>query len=109
MLWAGLQTAAWVSVADTGERHASKNGFCTPIGNDDFAWFATQPSKSRSNFLDLLRTGRIDHVINDAALDCVRRRALGGSVIEQLAAQAHLDLIRCRSHRIQSVLPRKAL
>jgi hypothetical protein len=33
---AGLQTAAWVSVDDTGARHAGKNGFCTQIGNDHF-------------------------------------------------------------------------
>ena len=37
VLRAGLQTAAWVSADDTGARHAGKNGFCTQIGNDDFA------------------------------------------------------------------------
>jgi len=37
VLRAGLQTAAWVSVDDTGARHAGQNGFCTQIGNDDFA------------------------------------------------------------------------
>jgi hypothetical protein len=51
VLRAGLQTAAWVSVDDTGARHAAKNGFCTQIGNDDFAWFGTRTSKSRLNFL----------------------------------------------------------
>ena len=83
VLRAGLQTADWVSVDDAGARHASKNGFCTQIGNVDFAWFTAQPSKSRLSFLDLLRAGHIDHVINDAALDCMRRCALAGSVIEQ--------------------------
>ena len=63
------QTAAWVSVDDTGARHAGKNGFCTQIGNDDFAWFATRTNKSRLNFLDLLRAGHTDYVINQAALD----------------------------------------
>ena len=52
VLRAGLRTAAWVSVDDTGARHAGKNGFCTQIGNDDFAWFGTRTSKSRLNFLD---------------------------------------------------------
>jgi hypothetical protein len=52
VLRAGLQTAAWVSVDDTGARHAAKNGFCTQIGNDDFARFGTRTSKSRLNFLD---------------------------------------------------------
>ena len=55
-----LQTAASVSVDDVGAGHASKNGFCTQLGNDDFAWFTTQPSKSRLSFLDLLRARHID-------------------------------------------------
>ena len=103
VLRAGLQTAAWVSVDDTGARHAGKNGFCTQIGNDDFAWFGTRTSKSRLNFLDLLRAGHTDYVINEAALAYMRGRALAGSVIHQLAAhqqtrfadqaawQTHLD------------------
>lgn len=44
VLPAGLQTASWISVDDTGARHAGKNGFCTEIGNDDFAWFGTRTS-----------------------------------------------------------------
>jgi hypothetical protein len=35
----------------------------------------------------LLRTGHTDYVINDAALDYMRDRALSGSVIRQPAAQ----------------------
>ena len=86
VLRAGLETAAWVSVDDTGARHAGKNGFCTQIGNDDFTWFGTRTSKSRLNFLDLLRAGHTDYVINQAALDYMRVRALAGPVINQLAA-----------------------
>jgi len=72
-------------VDDTGARHAGKNGFCTQIGNDDFTWFGTRPSKSRLNFLDLLRAGHTDYVINQAAVDYMRGRALAGPVINQLA------------------------
>jgi Transposase IS66 family len=86
VLRAGLQTARWISVDDTGARHAGKNGFCTQIGNDDFAWFATTPSKSRMNFLDLLRAGHSDYVINEPALAYMRERALAGPVIRLLAA-----------------------
>jgi hypothetical protein len=32
VLRAGLQTAAWISVDDTGARPAGRNGFCTQIG-----------------------------------------------------------------------------
>jgi hypothetical protein len=31
VLRAGLETASFVSVDDTGARHAGKNGFCTQI------------------------------------------------------------------------------
>jgi hypothetical protein len=36
VLRVGLQTANWITVDDTGARHAGKNGFCTQIGNDRF-------------------------------------------------------------------------
>ena len=86
VLRAGLQTAAWISVDDTGARHRGTNGVCTQIGNDDFAWFATTRSKSWLNFLDLLRTGHTEYVVNEAALAYMRDRALAGPVICQLAA-----------------------
>jgi hypothetical protein len=85
VLQAGLQSARWITVDDTGARHAGRNGFCTQIGNDDFTWFGTRASKSRLNFLDLLRAGHTDYVINDAALDYMRSRSLAGPVISRLA------------------------
>ena len=81
VLRAGLETAAWISVDDTGARHKLKNGFCTQIGNDHFAAFATTGSKSRLNFLTVLRAGYGDYMINAEALDYMRRRALAGSVV----------------------------
>lgn len=87
VLRAGLQTASWVTVDDTGARHAGRNGFCTQIGNDAFTWFATRTSKSRLNFLDLLRAGHGDYVVNNAALNYMRSRALSGPVLSRLAAE----------------------
>jgi hypothetical protein len=69
VLRAGLETSPWVSADDTGARHAGKNGFCTQIGNEWFTWFRTRSSKSRLNFLDLLRAGYTDYQLNDAAYD----------------------------------------
>src|SRR5947209_15447450 len=83
---AGLETSVYVSADDTGARHAGKTGFCTQIGNDWFTWFGTRASKSRLNFLDLLRAAHTDYVVNDAALAYMRERALAGPVIRQLAA-----------------------
>jgi hypothetical protein len=85
VLRAGLSSAAWITVDDTGARHKAANGFCTQIGNAHFAWFGTTQSKSRSNFLDLLRAGHGDYVINAEALAYMRQRALAGPIIARLA------------------------
>jgi hypothetical protein len=81
----GLSSARWITVDDTGARHKAANGFCTQIGNAHFAWFGTTASKSRSNFLALLRAGHGDYVINAEALVYMRQRSLAGSVIARLA------------------------
>jgi Transposase IS66 family len=75
------------SASTTPARHRAHNAVCTQIGNDHFAWFGTTAAKSRLNFLELLRAGHRDYVINPAALDYMRQRALSGPVIAQL--QAH--------------------
>jgi hypothetical protein len=87
VLRAGLAQAAWITVDDTGARHKAANSTCTQVGNDHFAWFGTTASKSRLNFLELLRAGHLDYVINAEALAYMRERALSGPVIERLATQ----------------------
>ena len=74
VLRAGLSSAKWITVDDTGARHKAVNGFCTQIGNAHFAWFGTTGSKNRSNFLDLLRAGHDDYVINAEALAYMHQR-----------------------------------
>lgn len=86
VLRAGLTHGGWISVDDTGARHRGRNGFCTQIGNDAFTFFATTGSKSRANFLGLLRAGHGDYVLNDQAFGSMRRRNLAGPVIAMLAA-----------------------
>jgi Transposase IS66 family len=112
VLRAGLKTASWITVDDTGARHKGANGVCTQIGNDNFAWFGTTGSKSRLNFLDLLRAGHTDYLINDAALSYMRQRALSGPVIARLAEhpdkqfadtaawQAHLERLGITELRV---------
>jgi hypothetical protein len=86
VLRAGLSHGGWISVDDTGARHQGKNGFCTQIGNDAFTFFATTASKSRANFLGLLRAGHGDYALNDQAFAYMRRRRLAGPVVARLAA-----------------------
>jgi len=85
VLRAGLLSAAWITVDDTGARHKAANGFCTQIGNAHFAWFGTTTSKSRGNFLELLRAGHGDYVINAEALAYMRQRVLASPVIARMA------------------------
>jgi Transposase IS66 family len=87
VLRAGLETSPFVSVDDTGARHAGKNGYCTQIGNDWFTSFATRTSKSRLNFLDLLRAGHTDYLLNDAAYGYMRKQGLPAASIANLTAQ----------------------
>jgi hypothetical protein len=85
VLRAGLASSPWITVDDTGARHKAKNGFCTQIGNAHFTAFVTTGSKSRLNFLSLLRAGHGDYVVNDEALAYMRERALSGPVIAKFA------------------------
>lgn len=86
VLRAGLATARWITVDDTGARHANRNATTTQIGDDRFTAFRTGFSKSRGNFLDCLRAGHGEYVINEAALAYMDGRALAGPVIRMLAA-----------------------
>jgi hypothetical protein len=85
VLRAGLASASWITVDDTGARHKAKNGFCTQIGNAHFTWFGTTASKNRANFLALLRAGYADYIVNDEAIAYMRQRNLAASVITRLA------------------------
>jgi Transposase IS66 family len=82
----GLASARWVTVDDTGARHAGRNETTTHIGDDRFAWFATRPSKSRLNVLELLRAGHPDHVINAAAAAYLLEHGVPEPVITALIA-----------------------
>jgi len=101
----GLETARWITVDDTGARHAGRDGVVTQLGDNRFAAFRTGPSKSRLAFLATLRSGHADFVVDEEALAYMRSRALAGPVIALLEAhptrrfadeavwQAHLETL----------------
>ncbi len=68
ILAVGLEVSSYINVDDTGARHKGKNGYCTHIGNESFSWFESTASKSRINFLKLMRAGHSDFVINMDAI-----------------------------------------
>jgi len=112
LLRAGLETARWISVDDTGARHQARNGVCTQIGNDSFTTFRTTSSKSRLNFLGLLRAGHSDFVLNDAAFAFMGAHGLSQVLLAKLtehperrfagadAWQVHLDRLGFVAHSV---------
>lgn len=92
LLSAGLEVSDYINVDDTGARHAGKNGYCTHIGNEFFAWFESTGSKSRINFLQLLRNGHGDYVINEDALSHIKRQSFPQPLLARLAEDANKHL-----------------
>src|SRR5215468_7320975 len=84
VLEAGLR-GPYVTVDDTGARHAGENGYTTQIGADIFTVFRTGPSKSRLAFLSRLCGSTAFYVINDAALGYMKERQLPQPVIDKFA------------------------
>jgi len=85
LLRVGLDLSSYIHVDDTGARHQGKNGYCTHIGNERFAYFASTGSKSRVNFLELLRAGRQDYRLTDEALAYMKAQKLPTGPLALLA------------------------
>ncbi|MDZ7761979.1 MAG: transposase [Desulfovermiculus sp.] len=84
ILTAGLEVSDYVNVDDTGARHAGKNGYCTHIGNELFAWFESTDSKARLNFLNLLRGEHTDYMLTPEAFDYMQAQKLPKKVLSLL-------------------------
>jgi Transposase IS66 family len=88
---AGLRASAYVSVDDTGARHAGKACYTTQFGSDRFTAFRTGPSKSRLMFLRNLLGGTARYAINAAAVAYMRAANLAHGVIEALSGANVLE------------------
>lgn len=86
LLTAGLVVSSYLNVDDTGARHKGKNGYCTHIGNELFSWFESTESKSRINFLKLLRAGHSDYFINMDAITYMEANKLPQKVLKPIIA-----------------------
>jgi hypothetical protein len=84
LLPTALAVSTYVQVDDTGARHRGHNGFCTQIGNELFAFFASTDSKSRLNFLEILRQPHTDYRINQTAVAYWRRQKLPKALVDPL-------------------------
>lgn len=85
ILQKGLEVSSYVTVDDSGARHQGKNGYVTHIGNEFFAWFQSTDSKSRINFLSLLRAGNDEYHLSDAALLYMKQHKLSLETFEKLS------------------------
>ena len=88
---AGLRASPFISVDDTGARHAGKGCYTTQFGSDRFTAFRTGPSKSRLAFLRNLLGGTARYAINGAAAAYMRAANLAHGVIEALSGAERLE------------------
>jgi Transposase IS66 family len=84
VLAAGLTASSYIGTDDTGARHQGKNGYCTAIGNDLFAYFESTDSKSRLNFLQVLQGRERTYAINETTLAYWERQKLATALVAQL-------------------------
>lgn len=68
LLTTGIRCSSYIQTDDTGTRHKGKNGYCTIINNESFAWFESTDSKSRENFVSLLHRPWSTYSFTDDAL-----------------------------------------
>jgi hypothetical protein len=81
---AGLAVSSYIGTDDTGARHQGKNGYCTALGNDFFAYFESTACKSRLNFLQVLHGQHRSYAINETTLAYWKRQELAQAVVEAL-------------------------
>jgi len=86
LLAAGLAASSYIGTDDTGARHQGKNGYCTALGNELFAYFESTDSKSRLNFLQVLQGSQRDYAINETALAYWDRQELSAALTSSLTA-----------------------
>ncbi len=96
---AGLRGSPFISVDDTGARHAGKTCYTTQFGSDRFTAFRTGPSKSRLAFLRNLLGGTARCAVNAAAETYMRAANLAHGVIAALSGADVLERIAFRLNR----------
>ena len=89
ILKAGLDVSKYIQADDTGARHKGQNGYCTCIASDLFTYFSSSESKSRANFLGLLRVVYEDYIINDDSLTYMKQYGLRKDIVDLLTSASN--------------------
>jgi len=121
LLAVGLALSAYVTVDDSSARHQGNNGYVTHIGNQYFASFHSSMSKSRVNFLELLRAGQTDYRITTNALAYMKEQGLSQALLDALrsnmiadfaekaAWEGHMDTLGMNTPRYRRIATEGAL
>lgn len=86
---AGIKHSDYLNTDDTGARHNGENGVCTHIGSPLFCYFESTSSKSRINFLEILRGRHTDYILSEEALLYVFDQGI--SAKSQVILDDHVD------------------
>jgi hypothetical protein len=105
LLPAARDVSSYFQADDTGARHQGKNAYTTVITNPFFASFTTTESKSRVNFLKLLRVPYEEYVVGEDALYYMEYQGLSQSLLPRSAT----DQRRCRAVQDSWFAPRIVL
>jgi hypothetical protein len=80
----GIKASSYFNADDTGARHQGKNGVCTCISGPLFSYFHSSGSKSRLNFLEILRGSHKDYILDEGALIYAFEHGLTASSLKKL-------------------------
>jgi hypothetical protein len=81
LLPTALQVFTALSVDDSGAPHRGKYGSCLCICNEFFTSLHSSDTKERGKFLDVLRCGHRDYVLNDAAWTYLKEQGLPARIV----------------------------
>ena len=87
-----LREMPFIQTDDTGARHQGKNGYCTVVCNDFFSYFKSTESKSRINFIELLRGEYTDYHIDETAFEYMTAQGLPDKYMDCLLS-SHVRLL----------------
>ena len=88
LLPTALQVFTALSVDDSGAPHQGHYGSCLCLANEFFTSFHSSDTKERSKFLDVLRCGHVDYVLNEHSGAYLKSQGLPAKIWRLLGAEA---------------------
>ena len=82
LLPTALDVFTALGVDDSGSPHKGKYGSCLCICNEFFTSFHSSDTKARSKFLDVLRCGHLDYVLNENAWAYLQEQGLPAKILQ---------------------------